>query len=254
MRLKPIAVLLGLLLGLLSGTTRSAESLSIYAAASLTNALNDVIAAYGETHSTRVIANYASSSTLARQIAQGAPADLYISANLQWMDYLTEAGVLADDSRRTLLGNRLVLVTARDSALATVELHPDWDLAGALGDSRLALGDPDHVPAGRYAKEALQWLGLWPVAEPRLARANNVRGALALVERGEAPLGIVYGSDALSARVRILAEFPPHSHSPIDYPVAIVRNADSPAARELLAFLNAPHATDIFRRHGFEVH
>ncbi|ANG62382.1 molybdate ABC transporter substrate-binding protein [Marinobacterium aestuarii] len=253
MRLKPIAVLLSLLLSLASLPARSAESLSIYAAASLTNALNAVIAAFGETHPTRVIANYASSSTLARQIAQGAPADLYISANLQWMDYLTETGVLADDSRRTLLGNRLVLVTGTNSALVPVELDQDWNLAGALGDSRLALGDPDHVPAGRYAKEALQWLGLWPVAEPRLARANNVRGALALVERGEAPLGIVYGSDAASARVRVLAEFPARSHSPIDYPIAIVRSADRPAARELLAFLSTPQATDIFRRYGFEV-
>ncbi len=253
MRLKFTAAVLGLLLNLASLPARSAESLSVYAAASLTNALNEVISAFGEGHSTRVIANYASSSTLARQIAQGAPADLYISANRQWMDYLTEAGVLANDSRRTLLGNRLVLVTARDSTLTPIELNPDWDLAGALGDSRLAVGDPDHVPAGRYAKEALQWLRLWPLAEPRLARANNVRGALALIERGEAPLGIVYASDALSARVRVLAEFPNHSHSPIDYPVAIVRSADRPAARALLAFLSSPRAATIFRSYGFEV-
>lgn len=253
MPLKPFALLLTLLLTLSSGLARSAESLTVYAAASLTNALNEVLEAFSQTHSTAVIANYAASSTLARQIAQGAPADIYVSANLQWMEYLAEAGLLADDSRRTLLGNQLVLVTASNSSIAPVNLEQHWDLAASLGDSRLAVGDPDHVPAGRYAKQALQWLNLWSVAEPRLARANNVRGALALVERGEAPLGIVYRSDATSARVRVVATFAAQSHSPIEYPAAIVRNADSPQARALLTFLGTSEAADIFRRYGFEV-
>ncbi len=256
MRSKPahlLALLLVLLLPLFSGMARSAEPLTVYAAASLSRALDEVLDAFGQTHAAPVSANYASSSTLARQIAQGAPADLYLSANLQWMDYLADAGLLANDSRHTLLGNQLVLVTADDSNLAAIKLTPNWDLAASLGDSRLAVGDPDHVPAGRYAMEALQWLGLWPVAEPRLARANNVRGALALVERGEAPLGIVYASDAIGAKVRVLGHFEPQSHSPIDYPVAIVRDADSPDARALLAFLQTPAAASIFRRHGFEV-
>jgi molybdate transport system substrate-binding protein len=256
MPLKPVtllALLLSLLLPLSSTMARSAESLTVYAAASLTHALDEVLNAFSENHATAVIANYASSSTLARQIAQGAPADLYLSANLQWMDYLDDAGLLAENSRRTLLGNELVLITAASSDRAAIDLGLHWDLAGSLGDSRLAVGDPDHVPAGRYAREALQWLNLWSVAEPRLARTNNVRGALALVERGEAPLGIVYASDAIGARVRVLAQFESRSHRPIEYPVAIVHSADSPDARALLAFLQTPAAAEIFRRHGFDV-
>ncbi|UTW13720.1 molybdate ABC transporter substrate-binding protein [Marinobacterium rhizophilum] len=256
MHLNPVtllALLLALLLPQSSAMARSAEPLTVYAAASLTRALDEVLDAFSQTHTTAVIANYASSSTLARQIAQGAPADLYLSANLQWMDYLDNAGLLAQNSRRTLLGNRLVLVTAANSTLAPIELEPHWDLAASLGDGRLAVGDPDHVPAGRYAQQALEWLNLWSVAEPRLARANNVRGAVALVERGEVPLGIVYGSDAIGTGVRVLAQFPDQSHRPIDYPVAIVRNADSPDARALLAFLQTPAAAEIFRRSGFDM-
>jgi molybdate transport system substrate-binding protein len=245
--------LLAAWLTLIPVAVQSAERLSVYAAASLTQALDEVLEVFGQAHPHPVIANYAASSTLARQIAQGAPADLYLSANLQWMDYLANAGLLADNSRRTLLGNQLVLITSAQRPAPPVTLNQHWDLAAALGDSRLALGDPDHVPAGRYAKESLQWLHLWETAEPRLARANNVRGALALVERGEAPLGIVYRSDASDADVRVLAQFPPQSHSPIDYPVAIVRSADRPAVRELLHFLGSAAAADIFRRYGFEV-
>ncbi len=252
-RLKPLLLTLIVLLNSMPTLSRAAEPLSVYAAASLTNALNEVFKAFGQTHPAPVIANYASSSVLARQIAQGAPADLYLSANVQWMDYLDAAGMLAADSRGTLLGNQLVLVTSSSSDQSAISLNPDWDLAAALGDSRLAVGDPDHVPAGRYAKESLQWLGLWTVAEPRLARANNVRGALALVERGEAPLGIVYRSDAISGRIKTLATFPAHSHSPIEYPVAILRTADRPEVRELLRFLGSPAAVEIYQRYGFEV-
>jgi len=231
----------------------------IFAAASLTNALTEV----GETFKADTIANptkikpvfsFASSSALARQIAQGAPAQIYLSANQKWMDYLVKQKAVATDSRVTLLRNSLVLVAPNSSSLNNVELNKDWDIASAVSSSRIAVGDPDHVPAGRYAKQALENLDLWQEAMPLLARASNVRGALALVERGESPLGIVYATDALvSQKVKTVATFPENSHKAIEYPLVIVGHNTNFATRIFYRYLQTKAAQAIFVKYGFEV-
>ncbi|WP_404382630.1 molybdate ABC transporter substrate-binding protein [Caenispirillum salinarum] len=231
-------------------TAASAAGTSLFAAASTTNAMQDVIAAFTEATGTAVTPSFASSSTLAKQIEQGAPAEMYVPANPRWMDYLEEAGLLVDGTRADLLGNALVLIAPADSPLENVTVDAGLDLAALLDGGRLSVGDPDHVPAGMYAEDALKSLGLWDTAAPALARANDVRAALALVERGEVPLGIVYSTDAaISDGVKIVGIFPEGSHKAITYPVALV--ADSPAARALLAFLGSETAAEIFARHGF---
>jgi len=234
---------------------QAAERITLFAAASLTNAITDVVNAYEQTHETSVVTSFASSSTLARQIAQGAPADIYLSANQKWMDYLQEQGSIDEASRQTLLGNTLVLVAPKDSPLEKVDVSAKWKPSDQLGDDgRMAVGDPDHVPAGRYAMQALESLGLWSAVESKLARANSVRAALALVERGEAPLGIVYGTDArVSEAVKVVGRFPESSHTPIEYPVAIVKGHEGPEVEQLAQFLQSETAADIFRAYGFEV-
>lgn len=229
-----------------------AETVRVFAAASTTDALNEVIGAYTKAGGETVLASYASSSTLAKQVEQGAPADVFVSANPKWMDYLEKAGLLKDGSRADLLGNALVLVAPKDSTVAPT-LEKGFPLADLLGDGRLSVGDPDHVPAGIYAKTALTTFGVWAVAEPKLARASDVRGALALVERGEAPLGIVYSTDAaITDGVRIAATFPEDSHDPITYPVALTKEA-GPDAAGFLDFLKTDEAKAIFERYGFVV-
>lgn len=228
-----------------------AQNLTIFAAASLKNTLDDVATAWQATGGARVSASYASSSTLAKQIEQGAPADIFISADKQWMDYLVQRALVR--SPKNLLGNRLVLIAGKDNPLK-VEIKPGFDLAGLLGSGRLAVGDPSNVPAGIYAKEALTKLGVWSSIEPKLAPAADVRSALALVSRGEAPLGIVYETDAkVDASVRIVAMFPEETHTPIVYPVAIVATSKNPDALKFLGFLAAPAAGVIFERYGFRV-
>jgi molybdate transport system substrate-binding protein len=233
----------------------AAERVTLFAAASLTNAITDVVAAFEQTHAIRVVTSFASSSTLARQIAQGAPADIFLSANQTWMDYLQEQDSIDEASRFTLLGNTLVLVAPKDSPLEKVDVSAKWKPADQLGDDgRLAVGDPDHVPAGRYAKEALEHLGLWAKVKDKLAPSNSVRAALALVERGETPLGIVYGTDArVSSRVKVVGRFSDDSHTPIEYPVAIVKGHEGPEAEQLAQFLQSETASDIFSGYGFEV-
>ncbi len=198
--------------------------------------------------------SFAASSALARQIEQGAPADFFASADEAWMDYLEQRGLIAPGTRISLLTNGLVLVAPADGA-ATVQLtRGGTDLRALLGDrGRIALADPAHVPAGRYAQAALTWLGQWDALAPRLARADNVRAALLLVERGEAPLGIVYASDALAAPgVRVLAPFPAESHPPITYPFALTSRAAGHAQpRALLSFLASTDSAAIWRRFGF---
>ena len=197
---------------------------------------------------------FAASSTLARQIEQGAPADLFLSADEQWMDYAEQRGLILPETRRAVLGNALVLIAPADSRAGPVTLTPGAELAKLLGDDgRLAVGDPAHVPAGIYAAAALTSLGLWQALAPRLARAENVRAALLLVERGEAPLGIVYATDAAaSRRVRVLGTFPADSHPPISYPFALTqRGAGNAAAHDLLAYLSGPQAAETWRRYGF---
>lgn len=223
----------------------------VFAAASLANALADIDKAFTARSGVHVTSSLAASSTLAKQIEAGAAADVYFSADVQWMDYLDKRGLLRAGSRRDLLGNSLVLIAPADNPLQ-VTIGPGFDLLRLLGSGRLAVADPDSVPAGIYAKEALQKLGVWSGVVPRLVRAENVRAALEYVARGDAPLGIVYRTDAMvEKRVRIAGVFPADSHAPIVYPVALTRRAGAAAAR-YLEFIGSADAQPIFRKWGFE--
>jgi molybdate transport system substrate-binding protein len=249
-RRRVVSALCGLVLGL-AATPATAQELLVFAAASLQDALGAAITEYQAQGGGEVSASYASSSTLARQIEAGAPADVYISANPQWMDYLDERDLIRAASRTDLLGNGLVLVAPLDSDI-TVEIGPGFDLLGALGGGRLAMGDPDHVPAGIYGKAALESLGVWDAVAPQVARADNVRAALALVARGEAPLGVVYRSDAVADdSVQVVGEFPPASFPEIVYPIAIVAGSAHPEAVALIDMLHSEAAAAIFERYGF---
>lgn len=226
-----------------------AESLLVFAASSLRGPLDEAARAYESAGGTRVRIAYAASPALARQLDAGAPAQLFISADPQWMRHVESRGLLAGESI-ALLTNALVLVAPQARAPA-LRIAPGFALAAALGDGRLALADPKAVPAGRHARSALEALGVWKEVEARLAPAHNVRAALALVARGEAPLGIVYRTDALAEpAVRIVDTFPATSHGPIVYALGVMRGAP-PAAAELAAFLSAPAARAIWARHGF---
>ncbi|MRT04303.1 molybdate ABC transporter substrate-binding protein [Ewingella americana] len=236
----------------LATQAQAADKITVFAAASLTNAMQDIAAQYQKEKGVQVVSSFASSSTLARQIEQGAPADLFISADQQWMDYSISKQQIVENTRYTLLGNELVLVAAKASKIDKVEIDDKTQWTKLLGDSRLAVGDPDHVPAGIYAKEALQKLGAWSTLEPKLARASDVRGALALVEREEAPLGIVYGSDAIaSKKVKVVGTFPASSHKPVEYPMAIVKDHEKPEVRAFYDYLKTPAASAIFKQYGF---
>lgn len=240
------------LLGIaLSGGARAQEPVLVFAAASLKNALDDVHAAFQARTGMRAVASYAASSALARQIEAGAPADVFVSADLDWMDYVEKKNLLRKDSRRNLLSNRLVLVAPAASPVrATIE--PGFPLAGLLGTrGRLALADPQHVPAGKYARAALEKLGVWDSVTGRLAAAENVRAALAFVARGEAPLGIVYETDAIAEpRTRVVAAFAAGLHPPVIYPAALTRRSGA-GATAYLAFLAGTQSRDLFTRHGF---
>lgn len=226
-----------------------AEQVLIFAAASTQNAVNEAIDAF----SGDVVGVFAASSTLARQIENGAPAAIYLSADTLWMDHLDSLGLIEPGSRDDRLGNRLALLASPGSA-AGGEITVELALAEGLGDGRLAIGDPDHVPAGRYARAALESLGIWEQVAPRTARTLDVRAAVALVERGEVPLAIVYASDvAVCGDCRLVALFPPDSHPPIRYPLALVAGRAGPTARAFHAFLMSRAAAEIFARHGFSV-
>jgi molybdate transport system substrate-binding protein len=233
-------------------TEPQTQPLVVFAAASLTDALQQV-AVKLEPGGTRMKLSFASSSTLARQIENGAAADIFVSADEEWMAYLDARKLIAKDTWTRPIGNDLVIVAPADEA-ATIALEPKFDLAGYLGERRLAVGDPAHVPAGRYAQQALEHYGWWKTVEPHLARAENVRAALALVERGEAPLGIVYTTDALASKaVRVVAAFPPNSHEPILYSFAAVAGRDTPQVRAALRAMTTGEALETYRRNGFEV-
>jgi molybdate transport system substrate-binding protein len=243
-----------LLLATTLASPARAGELTVFAAASLTNAMKDVAAARHKQGGGTIHLSLDSSSTLARQLEQGAPANLFASADAKWMDWAQQKQLIADDTRKTLLGNSLVLVMPHDH-LKHVTISRTLDLAGLLGTGgRLAVGDPAHVPAGLYAREALTHLGLWQSVENRLASAANVRAALLLVERGEAPAGIVYSTDAAVAPgVGIAGTFPADSHKPIVYPFAVTRAGDTKEARALMTFLEGPVASVIFVKYGFKV-
>lgn len=230
----------------------AADKITVFAAASLTNALNEIAAHYKKTHGTEVVSSFASSSVLARQIEQGAPADLFISADQQWMDDAVAKKSMIDTTRYTLLGNDLVLIAPRSENARPVTINDKTDWKRLLKGERMAVGDPDHVPAGIYAKEALEKLGAWSSLSPVLARANNVRAALALVERNETPYGIVYGSDAVaSQKVQVVGTFPEDSHKPVEYPVAIVKDRDNAAVKAFYNYLKGPEAAAVFTQYGF---
>ncbi len=229
----------------------SAAEVTVFAAASLKESLDAQVRAFGTGH--KVVVSYGASNALARQIESGAPADVFISADLDWMDYLEQRRLLAPATRRELLRNSLVLI-APVSSTSALKIGPNFALASALGDDKLAMANPDSVPAGKYAKSALETLGVWRDIERRVARAENVRAALALVSRGEAPFGIVYRSDALADKgVRIVDHFPPESHPPIVYPVASLAGSTSSAAKALLDYLRTTSARSIWERYGFVV-
>lgn len=230
----------------------AAADLVVFAAASLQTALDAAAAAWtGETGETTAI-SYAASSALAKQIEEGAPADVFISADLDWMDYLASRNLIDPDTRRTLLGNRLVLIASGTGA-APVEIAPGFDLAGMLGEGRLATADVDSVPAGRYGKAALESLGVWPSVEARLAEAENVRAALAFVALGEAPFGIVYATDAgAEDNVTTVGTFPEDSHPPILYPVAVTAESAHPQAGLFVRFLGSAAARAAFEAEGFK--
>ena len=231
--------------------TAGAQNLTVLAAASLKNALDEVSGQYQLPQGGKISISYAGSSALARQIENGAPADIFISADRDWMDYVEKRGLIRSDSRVNLLRNEMVLIAPADSK-AAVEIKPGFPLATLLGGGRLAMADPDYVPAGKYGKAALVKLGVWTSVAGKVARAENVRAALSFVARGEAPLGIVYRTDAKADRkVRIVAVFPAETHPPIVYPAALLKGARDPAASMFFEFLNSAQARGIFRKHGF---
>jgi molybdate transport system substrate-binding protein len=244
-------VLLG---ALLFAGPAHAENLLVFAAASLKNALDDASALYEKQTGGHVTVSYAASPALAKQIEAGAPADVFISADLDWMDELAQKQLILPATRSDLLGNRLVLI-ARAASGTTLAVAPGFPIAATLGEGRLALADPTAVPAGKYAKVALERLGVWGAVASRIAPAENVRAALLLVARGEAPLGVVYRTDAAAEPgVRVVGEFPPDTHPPIVYPIAVTAGSRHPeVARAYLAFLRSAAARAAFEKQGFAV-
>jgi molybdate transport system substrate-binding protein len=239
--------------GLPAAALAQEKSITVFAAASLKNALDEVDSLFTAQSGIKVVASYAASSSLMKQIEQGAPADVFLSADIDWMDYGIKHNLIKNDTRKDLLGNRLVLIAPKDSKIGNVTIAPGFDLAALVGSGRIATGDVRAVPAGLYAKAALEKLGIWPSVESKIAMAENVRAALVLVARGEAPLGIVYETDAkVDPSVKIIGVFPEDSHPPIIYPVAMTKNA-KPGAAQYLAFLTTPEAKAVFERYGFRV-
>jgi molybdate transport system substrate-binding protein len=252
--LKLAAGVFGLILGVttLSGVAwAQPHPITVFAAASLQNVMQEIGADYTKATGTQIAFNFAGSSTLARQIVEGAPVDLFISADPQWMDFAQGHGLVEGASRVDLLTNHLALIAPKSST-AMLKIGPGFPLAKALGDGRLAMADPTAVPAGLYGKAALTKLGVWPEVEGRVARGDSVRAALVFVAKGEAPFGIVYDTDAkVDPAVRIVDLFPDDSHPPILYPAAVIVSPRSPEARAFLAYLQSPPARAVFARYGF---
>jgi molybdate transport system substrate-binding protein len=229
------------------------KSIIVFAAASMKNALDEIDAAFTKRTGVKVVTSYDASSALIKQIEADAPADAFISADLKWMDYGAEKKLIKGDTRVNLLGNVLVLIAAKDSKIDKVTIAPGFDLAKLASDGRIATGDVKAVPVGLYAKAALEKLGVWVSVEPKMAMTANVRAALVLVARGEAPLGIVYSTDAkVEPGVKVVGVFPDDSHDPIVYPVAATLNA-KPETASYLAFLRSAAAKAIFESYGFAV-
>jgi molybdate transport system substrate-binding protein len=227
------------------------KTLTVFAAASMKNALDDIDAAYTAKTGVKISASYAASSTLAKQIEQGAPADIFISADTDWMDYAVSKKNINEPSRVNLLGNAIVLISPKDSKIDNVAIGQGFDLAKLAGDGKIATGDVKSVPVGKYAKAALEKLGAWTAAEPKFAMAESVRAALTLVARGEATLGIVYSTDAkVEPGVKVVGTFPADSHPPIIYPVAATTTA-KPESSDYLTFLRSSASKAILEKYGF---
>jgi molybdate transport system substrate-binding protein len=242
--------ILGLLLAV-GQPVAAQETITVFAAASMKNALDDTNAAFTKATGIKVTASYAASSALAKQIEAGAPADVFVSADLQWMDYVAQKNLIRPDTRVNLLGNKLVLIAPLDSKLDKVTIGQGFDIAKLAGDGRIAVADVKAVPAGLYAKAALEKLGVWAAAEPKLAMAENVRATLAFVARGETPVGIVYETDAkVEPKVKIVGVFPQDSYPPVIYPVAATSTAKADATK-YLTFLRGADAKAIFEKYGF---
>ncbi|MBV9841516.1 MAG: molybdate ABC transporter substrate-binding protein [Sphingomonadaceae bacterium] len=234
-----------------AGAAADAKPPLVLAAASLQESLNAAADAWASKGHDKPVISFAGSSALAKQIEAGAPADIFISADEPWMDEVQSKGLIDPASRTSFLANHLVLI-APAASKASIAIKPGFDLAGALGQGRLAMADPAAVPAGKYGKEALTKLGVWDKVSAQVASAENVRAALALVERGEAPFGIVYATDALASKqVRVVATFPDDSHAPITYPIAILKAGTSGDDKSFEAFLTSPAGKAIFKRYGF---
>lgn len=230
----------------------ASAKVTVFAAASMTDALQQVAKDYAKQNpKNEVVFSFASSSTLAKQVEEGAPADIFVSASNKWMKYLSEKDLTVKETEKVLVGNDLVLIAPVKSAVNSVDIAKgEW--INALKDSYLSVGDPAHVPAGQYAEEALTKLNLWDKVQDRLARAKDVRGALALVERAEAPYGIVYSTDAkISQQVKTVAVFPADSHKPVVYPVSILKDHDNTDSRDFLKYLESDAAKKVLVGYGF---
>jgi molybdate transport system substrate-binding protein len=236
------------------GMAHAQNSVVIFAAASLKNALDEIAATWSkDTGKPAPKISYAASSALAKQMEQGAPADMFISADLDWMDYVQGKNLIKNDTRFNLLGNKIVIIAPKDSKTTSLAIRGD-DLAKALAGGRLSMANVESVPAGKYGKAALEKLGAWNAAKDSIAQAENVRAALLLVGRGEAPLGIVYSTDAAAEpNVRIVATFPDDSHPPIIYPAALTKESSNADARAFLDFLRSAKARSAFEKQGFTV-
>jgi len=225
----------------------------VFAAASLKNALDDINGQWQRETGKKAVISYAASNTLIQQIEHGAPADIFISADLDWMDYGQQKGLIRPDTRSNLLGNRIVLVAPKDSSV-NVSIQHGFDLASLLKGGRLAMGSVDAVPAGKYGKAALESLGVWDSVKDKIAQAESVRAALLYVSRGEAPLGIVYQTDAAAdPNVKVVGTFPENSHPPIIYPIALTKQSTNPNAPALLNYIRSPAARPAFEKQGFTV-
>lgn len=229
------------------------RDLLVFGAASLKNALDDADAQYQRDAGHKIVVSYGASSTLAKQIENGAPADIFISADLDWMNYVAQHELIKPETRFNLLGNKLVLIAPADSGIA-LTIAPNFPLAQTLGNDRLAMADPSAVPAGKYGKAALEALGVWSSVSSKIAPAQDVRATLLLVARGEAPLGIVYQTDAAADKgVKIVGAFPESTHPPVIYPIAVTAASTNPGAAAYIGFLKSPSARPAFEKQGFVV-
>lgn len=249
-----LCILALMVLALQPSPAQEARPILVFAAASLQTALNVIAAEWQKENGGKVTFSYAASSALARQLEQGAPADLFASADRDWMDWAQQRSLIRPETRQTLLENTLVLIEPADRPATSLKIAPGFPLAEALGDGRVATGQVQSVPVGRYARQALTHLGVWAAVGPKIASVENVRAALTLVARGEARFGIVYATDAkVEPRVRVVDTFPTTSHPPILYPLAITANAGHPQAQSFLDYLSSPAAIRIFEAEGFRV-